>query len=198
MHKFKTASMNKIFQFTILLFFFSCSNDKTTKSNVKVSKNKKTEIQEPTCTVTEKKNPDNGTDPIIIQTCIWGQYKFVTVGSPDYKGRYSYEYEIYKTTDNKDIKVQNKDIFNSKVGDLEKLINSEIAKELNENRQYPDNAECLNDVGNPNFSINDMGITIDKKGRMEFNVSFGLGGACFNVDGASAKFSLKDINVYLK
>jgi hypothetical protein len=118
--------MNKFFQLIILLFFFSCSNDKTTKNNVKVSKHKKTEIQEPTCTVTEKQNPDNGTDPIIIQTCIWGQYKFVTVGSPDYKGRYSYEYEVYKTTDNKDIKVQNKDIFNSKVGDLEKLINSEM------------------------------------------------------------------------
>ena len=189
--------MNKILQLIILLFFLSCSNDKSTQSNVKASKRKKTEIQEATCTVTEKQNPD-GTDPIIIQTCIWGQYKFVKVGSPDYKGRYSYEYEVYRTTDNKDIKVQNKDIFNSKFGDLEKLINSEITKELKENRQDPENAECLNDVGNPSFSINDMGITIDQKSRMEFNVSFGLGGACFNVDGASAKFSLKDISDYIK
>jgi hypothetical protein len=147
--------------------------------------------------VTEKQNPA-GTDAIIIQSCTWGPYKFVTVGSPDFKGRYSYEYAIYRTTDNKFKIVQNIDIFNSKVGDLEKLINSEIAKNLKEYRQDPDNVECLKDVGNPNFSINDMGITIDKNSSMKFNVSFGLGGACFNVDGASATFSLKDIGDYLK
>ncbi len=190
--------MNHILKLIILLFFFSCTNDKENKGKEKASnKQIKTETQAPTCTVTEKQNPE-ATDPIIIQTCVWGQYKFITTGRPDYKGRYSYEYEVYRITNDKDIKVQNKDIFNSKVSDLEKLINAEIAKELKENRQYPDNAECLSDVGDPNFSINDMGITFDQKGRMKFNVTFGLGGACFNVDGASAKFSLKEINDYLK
>jgi len=190
--------MKIIIPISILLFCFSCSNDSGHRKEKKLpTKRNKTEIQEPICAVTKKQNPES-TDSIIIRTCIWGKYKFITTGSPDYKGRYSYEYEVYRIVDNKDIKVENNEIFNSKVHALEKMINIEIAKGLKEDRKYPDNAECLSEVGDPKFSINEMGISIDSKNRMKFSVTFGLGGACFNVDGASAKFSLKEIHDYLK
>lgn len=190
--------MKFFLQISFILLCLSCSNEAERSKEKKVSsRNKKSAIQAPTFKISEKQNPE-GNDPIIIQTCNWDQYKFVTIGSPDYKGRYSYEYEVFTMVNNEEIKVQNSDIFNSKIGTLEGKINKAIAKEINDNRKYPDNLECLSEVEDPKFSINDMGITIDEKNRMIFSVSLGLGGACFNVDGASANFSLNEIRNYLK
>ena len=176
----------------------SCSNESGRSKEKKSSiQQNKSEFQAPTFIMSEKQNPD-GNDPIIIQTCNWGQYKFVTIGSPDDKGRYSYEYEVFNMVNNEEIKVRNNDIFNSKIGTLEGKINRAIAKEINDNRKYPENSECLSEVGDPKFSIDEMGITIDRKNRMVFSVSLGLGGACFSVDAASANFSLNEIRNYLK
>lgn len=56
----------------------------------------------------------------------------------------------------------------------------------------------LTQLGNPYFSINEMGITINPSDKMEFRVTFGLGGACMNVDGANASFSLNHIKNYIR
>ncbi len=182
----------------LILCILSCGNEKPAHHrNNGSTKPEKSLSQKPTCSLIEKADPEVS-DPIIIKKCVWKNYKFITTGSSDYKGRYSYEYEVYRITDGEDIKIKNEDIFNSSVNTLEKQINLELAKELNENRKYPDNAECLSEVEKPSFSINDMGISIDNKDRMVFDVSFGLSGACFNVDGASASFSLKEISKFIK
>lgn len=181
-----------------LLFCFSCENDKGSNEKQKSTKQKiSKEIPPPSCSETEKINSETS-DPIITQTCIWGKYKFATIGSPDFQGRYSYEYEVYKITDKDEIKINNQDIFNSRINELEKLINTEIAKEIKKYREDPDDSVCLSQLGNPYFSINEMGITIIPSDKMEFRVTFGLGGACMNVDGANASFSLNHIKNYIR
>lgn len=190
--------MKSLLPLITLLFCFSCENDKGSNEKQKFTKQKiSKEIPPPSCSETEKKNPETG-DPTIIQTCIWGNYKFITTGNPDFQGRYSYEYEVYKITDKNEIKINNSDIFNSRINELEKLINYELAKEIRKYREDPDDSDCLSQLGNPYFSINEMGITIIPGNKMEFRVTFGLGGACMNVDGASASFSLNQIKNYIR
>lgn len=149
------------------------------------------------CEEKEQKNPD-AEDPIIIKTCKWGMFKFVSIGEPDYKGRYAYRYESFKQENKQYIKVENGFIFNNKVNELERLINKKIAKELKELRKDQDNKECLSAIDNPEFSINELGISFDHKNNMVFNISLGLGGACFVVDEISVAFPLTEIQVYLK
>ena len=43
-----------------------------------------------------------------------------------------------------------------------------------------------------------MGISLNDKNEMEFNVSFGLGGVCYNVDGTSVSFKMTDLKEYFK
>ena len=184
----------KNFILIIILFsIFSCKNNKSTTTSSVADK----QLQQAKCEVKEKRNRA-GSEPIIIQTCVLRNYKFVNTGSPDHKGRYSYEYAVYQISNRKDVKVKNSDIFNSNVGKLEKLINSKIAKELKENRKDPETASCLAKVKDPKFSINNMRISFETKNSIEFTVSFGLGEACMNVDEAIAVFPLKEVSAYLK
>jgi len=52
-----------------------------------------------TCTEKESKNEDGG-DPILTKTCLYKKYKTISKGYPDYKGRYSYEYSVFKKQEN--------------------------------------------------------------------------------------------------
>ena len=83
-----------------------------------------------TCTEVYKPNIENpGSDSIIIQTCYLNGFKFVSTGYPDYKGRYSYEYDIYKKVNGRFIKTTNADFFNEKQNELLVEINRHISEE---------------------------------------------------------------------
>ncbi len=48
-----------------------------------------------TCFEKESKNKA-GVDPVLTKTCFYKNYKTILKGYPDYKGRYSYVYSVFK------------------------------------------------------------------------------------------------------
>ena len=81
------------------------------------------------CTEKFRKNPD-GKDPIIIKTCLLRKFKIVTIGTPDYKGRYGYEYLVYKKRAGGFIKSSNSQLFNDKQNELLAIINQRMLQTL--------------------------------------------------------------------
>jgi hypothetical protein len=149
------------------------------------------------CKETTEKNEKEKEAPIITKTCILDKYKFVEIGSPDYKGRYFWEYHVYKKVKTKFIKTNNSDIFQD-IDELENIINTEIEKEYNSNKKNPELKDCIDFIKLKHFSINEMGITFDETKNMVFNTSFEIPLACLNVDGNMIAIDLNQIKKYLK
>jgi len=170
-----------------------CQNTKT-----RILKNTSNYSDEINCKTDEKTNPESKDDPIIIKTCVWHSYKFVITGAPDYKGRYSYEYELFLIENGKQKKIQNSELFNDKITELENLINSNLKIDFDDNAKDPETSDCFVGTSFTKFQLNDMGISFNDKNEMEFNVSFGLGGACMNVDGTAVSFKMSDLKEYFK
>lgn len=148
------------------------------------------------CSEKELPNPD-AQDPIINKTCLFKDYKTISIGSPDYKGRYSYEYDIYKKQLNGTFKkVKNVTLFNEKKYELLSLINAKIKKEYDLYAQDPESRECFDQISFVPFTFEQLGIDFNNN-SINFNVTFGLISACMNVDGTSIEFSLHEIKQYL-
>ena len=171
----------------VLLFSFYCHSQKKTPLDIELKV---------TCEKVEKKN-DDGFDEIIVKTCYLKNYKFVSTGSPDYKGRYFWEYQVYKLVNKKYVAIKNSDIFiNSKY--LEKYINNEIKKLYESDKKIMDNSQCVSFIKLRPFQINEMGIDFNHENKMVFNTSFGLPSACLNVDRNMLSMDLNQIKPYLK
>ena len=148
------------------------------------------------CSEKELPNSD-AEDPIIKKICLFKEYKTISIGYPDYKGRYSYEYEIYKKQSNGTFKkVKNVTLFNEKKNELLSLINAKIKKEYDLYAQDPESRECFDQMSFVPFTFEQLGIDFDNN-SINFNVTFGVSGACSSVDGTSIEFSLHEIKQYL-
>jgi hypothetical protein len=148
------------------------------------------------CSEKEMPNPDTE-DPIINKTCLYKHYKTISIGSPDYKGRYSYEYKLYKKQENGTFKkVKNVSLFNEKKTELLSLINAKIKKEYDLYAQDPESSECFDQMSFVPFTFEQLGIDFDNN-SINFNVTFGVGGACSSVDGTGITFSLDEIKQYM-
>ena len=148
------------------------------------------------CSEKEMPNPDTE-DPIINKTCLFKEYKTISIGSPDYKGRYSYQYKIYKKQANGTFKkVKNVVLFNEKKTELLSLINAKIKKEYDLYAHDPESSECFDQMSFVPFTFEQLGIDFDNN-SINFNVTFGLSGACSSVDGTGIAFSLDEIKQYL-
>lgn len=148
------------------------------------------------CTEDESKNEDGG-DPIITKTCLFRSFKSVAKGYPDFKGRYSYEYTLSKKNE-KDTytEIKNSMLFNDKKNELLSLINAKIAKEYSSLAKNPDTKDCFSGNTFVPFNFDQMGITFSDN-VMNFEVSFGLPGACMSVDGSIVSIDLNEIQQYL-
>lgn len=148
------------------------------------------------CSEKETPNPDTE-DPIINKTCLYKHYKTISIGSPDYKGRYSYEYKLYKKQSNGTFKkVQNVSLFNEKKNELLSLINAKIKKEYDLYAQDPESSDCFDQMSFVPFTFEQLGIDFDNN-AINFNVTFGVSGACSSVDGTGIALSLNEIKQYL-
>lgn len=91
-----------------------------------------------TCTEKESKNEDGG-DPILTKTCLYKKYKTISKGYPDNRGRYSYEYSVFKKQENGSyVQIKNATVFNENRNTLLSIINSKIEKEY---RSYSNDPE---------------------------------------------------------
>jgi len=147
------------------------------------------------CSQQENKN-DEGGDPIIIKTCLFNSYKTVSTGSPDYKGRYSYQYELYMKQNGKYVKVNNSALFNQNQNQLLSNINQEIQKDYKIFSTDPVTKDCFKGMTSPKFTIDQLGIDFDDN-KINFSVTFGLSSACMSVDGTTVSFTLDEIQSYL-
>jgi hypothetical protein len=181
----------------ILLLFTSSSIFGQRKKVIKLT-GKLISNNEVQCITEERTNPDSKTDSIIVKTCLWHNYKFVMTGIPDYRGRYGYAYELFFIDKEQQKKITNSGLFNEKINKLEDLINEIIKNDFDNYKSDPGLSNCLDGVKFKRFKMDDMGISFNERNEIEFNVTFGLGQACYNDDGTSVSFDMSDLKEYLK
>jgi hypothetical protein len=168
------------------------TNGETTfaKTETSITSNKAT------CSEKESKNDDGG-DPILTKTCLYRVYKTISKGYPDYKGRYSYEYSVFKKKqDGSYVQTKNALLFNENKNELLSIINSKIEKEYQSYSNDPETKDCFEDASFTPFKFDQLGIYFDED-KINFNVTFGLSGACMSVDGTIVSFKLDEIQKYL-
>lgn len=149
-----------------------------------------------TCTEQETQNEEGG-GPLLTKTCLYGKYKTITQGYPDYKGRYSYEYTLHKKDVNGSyVQIKNEMLFNENKNELLSVINSRIKKEYMSLSKDPETLDCFEGATFSPYNFNQMGIDFDNTG-INFHVAFSLGSACMAVDGTVITFSFDQIQEYL-
>ena len=149
-----------------------------------------------TCTEKESKNEDGG-DPILTKTCLYKKYKTISKGYPDYKGRYSYEYSVFKKQENGSyVQIKNATLFNENKNELLSIINSKIENDYKSYSNDPETKDCFEGASFTPFNFDQLAIDFDVD-KINFNVTFGLSGACMSVDGTIVSFNLYEIQKYL-
>jgi len=186
--------MNK-YKLLILLLFFIYNIAKPAPANICISTKDTTTIHA-SCSEKRLKNEDSQ-DPIIVKTCYLKNCRFVSTGYPDRKGRYSWEYELFKKIGQKYTKASNEEIFNKQQNELLKRINKHVEKEFTEYSTAADTKDCFITKTYFDHTLNDFRISFEKD-EVWFSIDFGLPGGCRNVDGSSAIFKLSEIQKYLR
>ncbi len=149
-----------------------------------------------TCSKKESKNEDGG-DPILTKTCLYKIYKTISKGYPDDQGRYSYEYSVFKKQKNESyVQIKNALLFNKNKNELLSIINSKIKKNYKSYSNEPETKDCFQGASFTPFNFDQLGIYFDDD-KINFNVTFGLSGACMSVDGTIVSFNLDEIQKYL-
>lgn len=149
------------------------------------------------CNESTKKDSEYS-DTIIIKTCKFKNHLFKSTGIADYKGRYSYQYELFKIDKKDTIKENNSDFFNQKAIGLEKLINDKLKIEYESNSKIPEISDCMKWIDFRHYKLNEFGISFTDKNQMEFNIDYGIGSSCFNVSSSSVVLEFSEIEKYLK
>ena len=137
-------------------------------------------------------------DPRLIKTCTWLNYKCISTGEADYKGRYFYSYQWLKLTNGKFVKIDKTQLFNEKLSQLIEQINKNIKTKFDDLLKDSENKDCLSELEKlPFYNINDLDIFIDEDG-FTFSYSLGLSLVCLPIDRDYISFSLKEIEQFLK
>ena len=149
-----------------------------------------------TCTEQESPNEEGG-GPLLTKNCLYKNYKSITQGYPDYKGRYSYGYSIFKKEGNGNyVQIQNAMLFNGNKYELLSIINSKIKKDYTSFSNDPETKDCFEGASFTPYNFDQLGIDFNADG-VNFNVTFGLSGSCMSVDGTIVSFNFDEINKYL-
>ena len=155
-----------------------------------------TPTQPLTVKCSEKETASADSDmPVTESTCLFRDFKAHAVGTPDYKGRYSHVYTLYRREGQGWVQVSNATLFQAeRLNELEKIINQRIRTDVASMR--PDAQECFSGFKLEDYLVNQLGIYF-RDDQMFFSVSFGLSAACMAVDGTVVSFTLKEIQPYL-
>ena len=169
----------------------------TDNINVDSAKSKKSNTSnKATCMEKETPNEDPS-NPGITKTCLYKKYKTISKGYPDYKGRYSYVYSLFKKQENGSyVQIKNATLFNENKKQLLSIINSKIKKDYYSYANYSETKDCFEGAKFTPFNFDQLGINFDAD-NINFNVTFGLSGACMSVDGTIISFNLDEIQKYL-
>ena len=168
-----------------LILTFSCKV-KAQKTDLKIVCNEST------------KKESEYSDVLRIKTCEFNNHLFKSIGKPDYKGRYSYNYELLQIHKTETTKIRNSDFFNDSEIELEKIINAKLKSEYDSNSKIPEISDCMKWIDVRYYKLNEFGISFTNKNQMEFNIDYGIGSACFNVSSSSVIMELSELEKYLE
>lgn len=148
------------------------------------------------CTDQESPNKEGGV-PLLTKNYLYKNYKSITQGYPDYKGRYSYEYSIFKKQDDGSyFQIKNGMLFNEIKNELLSIINSKSKKEYMSFYNDPETRDCFEGASFMPYNFEQFGIVFDAHG-INFHVTFGLSSACMSVDGTIVSFNFDELKKYL-
>ena len=149
------------------------------------------------CSERKKMNED-GTDPILIKTCFFNGFKFISTSYPDYAGRYFLtDSEVFVKIKNKYVATKNSNVFNHKQVTLLVLINKQIQKDFAAFKADKNVNECLSGIDCiPEYKMDDLKISFYQN-EIWFEAHWGLGGVCRSVDGTIVSLQVNKISRYL-
>jgi hypothetical protein len=168
-----------------LILTFSCKNQKT-KTDSSLNCYEKTKVD------------SDYSEVVLIKTCEFKNHLVKSIGTPDYKGRYSYDYELLRIENNDTLKISNSDLFNEDANELEKSVNKLLKAEYESNSNRPEISECMKQIDFRHYKLNEFGISFTDNNQMEFNINYGIGSACFNVSSSSIVMGLSELESFLK
>jgi hypothetical protein len=147
----------------------------------------------------KKLETDNGTDPVLVNSCYIKNFKFVETSYPDDVGRYfDSEYEVFVRVNNKYLKTVNSKVFNKEQNKLVLIINEQIQKEYKDDLRNPKVKVCFDELDSiPTYKMDDFEISFYEN-KILFRVRWGLPGVCRVVDGAIIIFKIDEVEKYLK
>jgi hypothetical protein len=162
----------------------------------------KTQSRELHCVETSIKSDNDANDPILIKTCYYKYFKFVTISNPDAVGRYfpeNEEHEIFVQIHGRYIETKNSSLFNNKENELLVTINNKIHQEYLKNSTSDKSKDCFMDADSIRkwYKMDDLEISFEGN-KIWFRVSFGLPAICRYVDGVIVEFRFGDIVKYLE
>ena len=168
-----------------LILSFSCKTGKL-KTDLTISCVEKTKVD------------SEYSDDILIKTCEFKNHLFRSIGTPDYKGRYSYDYKLFQNDKNDTLEIDNSDFFNENADELEKIINKKLKTEYESNTNIPEISDCMKWIDFRYYKLNEFGISFTDKNQMEFSMDYGIVSACFNVSSSYVVMDISELESYLK
>ncbi|MCH4551729.1 hypothetical protein [Aestuariibaculum lutulentum] len=141
---------------------------------------------------------DNSLDSVIVRICKFRNHLFKSIGEPDYKGRYSYQYELFRIDKKDTLRVNNLSFFNENSLELEQLLNDKLKTEFQADSEIFELKSCLEQINFRYFKLNEFGISFLDDNHMQFIINYGVGGACFNMNLGMVIMSIREVEKYIK
>lgn len=145
-------------------------------------------------TCTEESNPGaNAAAPIITNRCTWRFYQIIEKGTPDYKGRYNWNTEIFSTKSGSVVKVNNADLFKSeKLAELEAKVNARFEEDFQSFKAGTPGCFYAKKNFTP-VTISQMRLAFNDNSEIIFEADFGLTDNCYAVSATSTGFKIAEL-----
>jgi hypothetical protein len=134
----------------------------------------------------------------LFKTCSFKSHRTMSIGEPDYKGRYSYKYKLYKLLNDSSIVLSNAELIRENRRDeFLAILNVRIADETKKVVQMAldEKSKCFDGFVFKSYTYEELGIQFNE-GLVEFTVTFGLPNACMPYDGVMIAIPLKEMVAY--
>lgn len=147
-----------------------------------------------------KKNADG--DYNVTKICTYKNYRSVYLGVPDYKGRMFWTSKLYLKQNNTFVMVRNAEFFNEHKKELLSLLNKKFQegfrKDKAEASKDAETKECWDGTDELRWQDwDDIQIHFDGD-NIIFDISYGLGDACYSQDNGGASLTIASLKPYLK
>jgi hypothetical protein len=134
----------------------------------------------------------------LFKTCSFKNHRTMSIGEPDYKGRYSYKYKLYKLLNDSSSIITNAEfIKETRRDEFLAILNVRIADEAKKVYQMAqdEKSNCFDGFVFKAYTYEELGIQFNED-MVEFTVPFGLPNACMPYDGVLIAIPLKEMVAY--